>query len=70
MERDEAIKKALSMRPDFKVERVTELDKCFVVTVIPNNYNKDSGIYIGSGIRVDKQTGETRLYNPLVEHLR
>ena len=70
MNREEAIKKALSARPKMKVESVKEMEKCYVINMVPESYKKDSGIYIGGGIRVDKKTGETRLYNPMIENLR
>ena len=65
MTEQEAIKKALSTRPGHKLDTVKELDKCFVVCVVPENF--DGGKYIGGAVRVDKKTGECRLYNPMLE---
>ena len=68
---EEAEKKVLDARPGFKVVKTIELEKCFVVSVVPEKYNeKDDGLYIGGGMRVDKKTGEINLYNPMLEGMR
>jgi hypothetical protein len=71
MTKEEAIKIALNLRPDRKVIKVTELEKCFVVSTVPKAFDENSGdLYIGGGIRVDKKTGKTSLYNPMLEKMR
>lgn len=67
---DEAKKIALKERPGMKVINVIELEKCFVVNLVPENFDEKEGMFIGGGTRVDKKTGEVRLYNPMIENLR
>ena len=69
MEKEQAIKNALKSYPIEKmvVKSVKEMDDYFVVSLVPKDYKKEYGIYIGGGIRVDKKTGVCRLYNPLTE---
>lgn len=64
---EEAKKIALEHRPEHYVESVTELEKCFVVSLLPDNYSEEDGLYIGGGIRVDKKTGKCKLFNPMLE---
>lgn len=68
MTKEEAGKLALEARPGMKIYRITEHEKCFVVSLIPEDLN--GGNYIGGSTRVDKKTGEVRIYNPMIEHLR
>lgn len=70
MRREEAEKKALEVKPNHKVFKTVELEKCFVVSLVPNEHDTKNGLYIGGGIRVDKKTGECRLYNPMLEGIR
>lgn len=67
MTRQEAIKKAMEARPNLMVEKVTELDKCFVVVLTPHSKYVEPGAFIGGATRVDKKTGEISLYNPMLE---
>lgn len=60
----------LRERPGMRVLNTVELEKCFVVNVIPKDFNEKKDIFIGGGTRVDKKTGEVRLYNPMIENLR
>lgn len=67
----EAEKKVLDARPGFKVVKTKELEKCFVVSVVPEQYDeKEDGLYIGGAMRVDKKTGKLNLYNPMLEGIR
>ena len=68
MTKEEAGKKALEARPGMKIERITEHEKCFVVSLVPKNFK--GGNYISGATRVDKKTGEVRLYNPMIEGIR
>lgn len=71
MTSQEAEKKVLEARPGFRIVKTTELQKCFVVNVVPEKYNeKDDGLYIGGAMRVDKKTGDLNLYNPMIEEMR
>lgn len=68
MTKDEAIKKVLDDKPLYKVESVEELEKCYVVCIIPKNFDNDSDdLYIGGATRVDKNTGELSQFNPILE---
>ena len=67
---EEAKKIVLEKRPGSKIIKTKELDKCFVISVVPNNYNENDGLYIGGGVRVDKKTGKTSLFNPMLEDIR
>ena len=69
MTREEAGKKALEARPGMKIDRITEHEKCFVVSLIPKEFDNNRN-YISGATRVDKKTGEVRLYNPMIENLR
>lgn len=67
----EAKKIVLEKRPHMKIVNTVELEKCFVISVVPKTYKEDTdGTYIGGGIRVDKKTGMTNLYNPFLENIR
>lgn len=68
MTKEEAVEKALNARPGMKVDRITEHEKCFVISLVPKDFKK--GNYISGATRVDKKTGEVRLYNPMIENLR
>lgn len=71
MNSEEAKKIALDARKGMKVVNVKELKKCFVVSLVPENFDINSDdLYIGGGIRVDKKTKKTNLYNPLLENMR
>lgn len=71
MTKQEAERKALESKPNHRVIGVKELEKCFVVNVVPNNYDaEEDGVYIGGGIRVDKKTGVCKLFNPMLEGMR
>lgn len=71
MTSQEAEKKVLEARPDMKIVDTKELEKCFVVNVVPEKYNKkEDGLYIGGAMRVDKKTGKLNLYNPMLEGIR
>lgn len=71
MNKKEAEMKALSARPGMKIVKTTEKEKCFVVSMVPENFDAESdGLFIGGGTRVDKKTGEVNLYNPLLENTR
>ena len=67
---DEAESIALKERPGMRVLNTVELEKCFVVNVVPKDFNERDGMFIGGGTRVDKKTGLVQLYNPLIEDLR
>ena len=65
---DEARKIALDSRPGMKVENEFEDEKCFVINLVPESYDINKhGLFIGGSTRVDKETGEVGLYNPLIE---
>lgn len=66
----DAEKIVLKERPEMRVLNTVELEKCFVVTVVPKDFNERDGMFIGGGTRVDKKTGLVQLYNPLIEDLR
>ena len=66
----DAEKIVLKERPGMRVLNTVELEKCFVVNVIPNGFNEQDGMFIGGGTRVDKKTGLVQLYNPMIEDLR
>lgn len=66
----DAEKIVLKERPGMRVLNTVELEKCFVVNVIPNDFNEQDGTFIGGGTRVDKKTGLVQLYNPMIEDLR
>ncbi len=71
MTKEEAINKVLKIRPGAKVLSVDELKKCFVVSVIPKNFDENSDdLYIGGAVRVDKKTGNLSQFNPLIEESR
>ena len=57
----------LDARPGFKVDKIVELEKCFVVSVLPPDYKPEYGSFIGGAMRVDKETGRITLYNPMLE---
>ena len=65
MTEHEAINIALKWRPKHKLDTIRELDKYFVVCLVPEDFK--GGKYIGGAVRVDKKTGECRLYNPMLE---
>lgn len=60
----------LKERPGMRVVKSVELDKCFVISVVPEDFNKEDKIFIGGGTRVDKKTGLVQIYNPMIEDLR
>ncbi len=66
----DAEKIVLKERPGMRVLNTVELEKCFVVNVVPNDFNERDGAFIGGGTRVDKKTGLVQLYNPMIEDLR
>ena len=66
----DAEKIVLKERPEMRVLNTVELEKCFVVNVVPKDFNERDGMFIGGGTRVDKKTGLVQLYNPLIEDLR
>lgn len=66
----DAEKIVLKERPGMRVLNTVELEKCFVVTVVPKDFNERDGMFIGGGTRVDKKTGLVQLYNPMIEDLR
>jgi hypothetical protein len=66
----DAEKIVLKERPGMRVLNVVELEKCFVVNVVPKDFNEKDGMFIGGGTRVDKKTGLVQLYNPMIEDLR
>ena len=67
MNKQEAERKALEVRPDHIIVETIEKEKYFIVSTVPKNYTyEESGLYIGGGIRVDKETGRIGLYNPLL----
>ncbi len=71
MDVKEAESIALKARPGMKIIKTTELEKCFVVSLVPENFDVDSDdLFIGGGTRVDKKTGKTSLYNPMLENIR
>ena len=71
MTRQEAENKALKARPGMKILGTKELEKCFVVNMVPEKYDeKEDGLYIGGAMRVDKKTGKLNLYNPMLEGMR
>lgn len=68
MTKDEAERKALEARPRHRIIETKELKNCFVVSVLPKNYNEaEDGLYVGGAVRVDKKTGACREFNPLLE---
>jgi hypothetical protein len=60
----------LKERQGMRVLNTVELEKCFVVNVVPEDFNEQDGMFIGGGTRVDKKTGLVQLYNPMIEDLR
>lgn len=71
MTKEEAKNKVLKIRPGAKILSVDELEKCFVVSIVPKNFDEDSDdLYIGGAIRVDKKTGDISQFNPLIENSR
>lgn len=60
----------LRERPGMRVLNTVELEKCFVVNVVPEDFNEKEGMFIGGGTRVDKKTGLVQLYNPMIEDMR
>ena len=68
MTKNEAIKKVLEKRPNHKLISVDELDKCFVVSTIPKDFDETADdLYIGGALRVDKKTGIMSPFNPILE---
>lgn len=66
MTKNEAILKALEIKPGNEVVEVHELERCFLVCTLPKNYDEEeNGLYVGGGVSVDKETGRCELYNPL-----
>lgn len=61
---------ALRERPGMRVLNTVELEKCFVVNVVPEDFNEKEDMFIGGGTRVDKKTGLVQLYNPMIEDAR
>ena len=66
----DAEKIVLKERPGMRVLNTVELEKCFVVNVVPKDFNEQYGMFFGGGTRVDKKTGLVQLYNPMIEDLR
>lgn len=67
MNAEEAKKIALKSRPGMTIQSISELENCFVVNLVPENYKEEYGLFIGGATRVDKKTGKTSLYNPMLE---
>ena len=71
MTKEEAKNKVLKIRPGAKILSVDELEKCFVVSTMPPDFDDNSGdLYVGGLVRVDKKTGNLSQFNPLIEDSR
>lgn len=71
MTKDEAVKKVLEGKPLYKAVSVDELEKCFVVCIMPKDFDENSDdLYVGGATRVDKKTGNLSQFNPLIEDSR
>lgn len=68
--KQEAEKMALKARPNMRVVNTVELEKCYVVNMVPVDYPDNADLFMGGGTRIDKKTGNARLYNPLLEDKR
>jgi len=64
---EEAKKTVLNTFPNMIVDNAVELDNCFVISLVPTNYSDKNGLYVGGGVRVDKETGKLGTYNPMIE---
>lgn len=60
----------LNKRPGMRILSTVELEKCFVVNVVPKDFDENKDMFIGGGTRVDKKTGRVQLYNPMIEDMR
>ena len=65
---EEARNIALEKRPGMRVVDEFEEKDCYVINLVPEKYDESKHVlFIGGSTRVDKHTGEIRLYNPLTE---
>lgn len=64
---EEARKTVLKKIPGARIESEHEMNDCFVINLVPIRYRKSDGIFCGGSIRVDKNTGAIRGYNPTIE---
>lgn len=69
MNKDEAIQLVRNAYPDKDIEKVTETNKYFLVSILPRSSNRDTVVRLSlfdDGLKaVDKATKEVFTYNPI-----